>query len=148
MIFFHVLSGVVLASFLFFVYLMFRGLLSFQAVMSLVAEERIRKLFITWSHSEREGIDSMSGASMSPDLGDMWRQGYPVSPQWEGGLELDSGDDYGNDNEKNDSFEASDTADEGDPKEYISEVSESSLWASIRDCLTPSDILVLRTAGS
>ena len=68
-----------------------------------------------------------------------------MSPQWEGGWELDSGDDHENENENeyNDSFEASDSADEGDPKENISEVRESSLWASIRDCLAPSDILVL-----
>ena len=63
-------------------------------------------------------------------------------------MELDSGDDHENENENNDSFEASDNADESDPKEYISEVRESSLRASIRDCLAPSDILVLRTAGS
>ena len=33
------------------------------------------------------------------------------------------------------------------PKDYISEESESSLWASIRDYLTPPDVLVMRTAG-
>ena len=32
------------------------------------------------------------------------------------------------------------------PKDYISEMSESALWASIRDYLTPPDVLVLRTA--
>ena len=40
------------------------------------------------------------------------------------------------------------SAAESGPKDYISEVSESSLGASIRDYFTPSDILVLRTAGS
>ena len=50
-----------------------------EAVLSLVAEERIRQLFTAWGHSGREGIDSMSGGSMSPDLGEMWRQGYLVS---------------------------------------------------------------------
>ena len=34
-----------------------------------------------------------------------------------------------------------------DPKEYTSEVGESSLWASIRDYLTPLDVLATRTAG-
>ena len=52
---------------------------------------------------------------------------------------------------KKDRFEVSDNA-EGDPKEYISEVRESSLWVSVRDCLTRADVmvlrLVLRTAGS
>ena len=37
----------------------------------------------TMGHSEHgDGIDSMSSGSMSPDRGDMWRQGYPESPQW------------------------------------------------------------------
>ena len=34
-----------------------------------------------------------------------------MSPQWEGGLELDSGDDHENENLNNDSFEASNNAD-------------------------------------
>ena len=118
-----------------------------EAVLSLFAEERIRQLFTAWGHSGREGIDSMSGGSMSPDLGEMWRQGYPVSPQWEGGLELDSDDDNENENENNDSYEAGDSADEGGPKDYISEVSERSQWASIRDYLTPPDVLIMRTGG-
>ena len=37
---------------------------------------------------------------------------------------------------------------ESDPQEYISDVREGSLWASTPDCLAPSDILFLRTAGS
>ena len=61
-----------------------------EAVMSLVSENKIRQLFITRDHSERDGIDSMSSGSMSSVLGEMWRQGYPVSPQWEGELELDA----------------------------------------------------------
>ena len=40
--------------------------------MSLVAEERIRQLFITRGHPGRDGIDSISSGSMSPDLGEMW----------------------------------------------------------------------------
>ena len=37
-----------------------------EAVLSLVAEERIRHLFITRRHSERgDGIDSMSNGSMA-----------------------------------------------------------------------------------
>ena len=60
-----------------------------EAVFSLVAEERIRQLFTTSGHSEHvDGIHSMSSGSMSPDLGEMRHQGYPDSPQWDGGLEL------------------------------------------------------------
>ena len=33
---------------------------------------------------------TLSNGSISPDLGDMWHHGYLMSPQWEGGLELDS----------------------------------------------------------
>ena len=33
---------------------------------------------------------------MSPGLSEMWTQGYSVSPQWEGELELDSDDDNEN----------------------------------------------------
>ena len=106
-----------------------------EAVMSLVAEERIRQLFITWGHSEREGIDSMSSGSMSPDLGEMWRQGYPVMTV-RTRMKITT------------ASRRVTIADECDPKEYISEVREGSLRASLRDCLTPSDILVLRTAGS
>ena len=32
----------------------------------------------------------MSIGGTFPDLGDMWHHGYPVSPHWEGELELDS----------------------------------------------------------
>ena len=41
-----------------------------EAGKSLVAEERIRQLFSAWGHSQRDGIDSMSCGSMSPDLGE------------------------------------------------------------------------------
>ena len=57
------------------------------------AEERIYDLFINQRYAECHGISTMSNGSISPDLGDMWHHGYPVSPQWEGGLELDSASD-------------------------------------------------------
>ena len=107
---------------------------------------RIRQLFIAWEHSERESIDSMSSGSVSPDLGEMWRQGYPVSPQWEGELKMDSDVENENENENDDSDEAGDSADDG-LKDYLSQVSDSLLWFSILDFLTPSDVLILRTAG-
>ena len=83
----------------------------------------------------------MSSGSVSLDLGDTWHQGFPMSPQWEGGLELDSDNDCEDDAEYGDdgSYEEFGSAGESGPKDYISEVSESSLWASIRDYLTPSD---------
>ena len=89
----------------------------------------------------------MSDGSISPDLGEMWRQGYPVCPQWEGDLELDSDVENENEDEYNDSYEAGGSADEGGPKDCNSEVSESSFWASIRDYLTPPDVLIMRTSG-
>ena len=68
----------------------------------------------------------------------------------EGGLELDSDNHYEHENEYEDdgSCEEFDSDAESGPKDYISEVSESSMWVSIRDYFTPSDVLFLRTAGS
>ena len=54
--------------------------------MSQSSKERIYNQRYAQCHS----IDTMSNGSISPDLGDMWHHGYPVSPQWEGRLELDS----------------------------------------------------------
>ena len=47
-------------------------------VMPLVAEGRVHQLFSDQGCSERDGIDTMSSGSMSPDLGE-W---CPASPQW------------------------------------------------------------------
>ena len=49
--------------------------------------------------SDRDDVDSMSSGSMSRDLGDTWHQGLPMSPRWEGGLELDSDNNYEDENE-------------------------------------------------
>ena len=38
-----------------------------EAVMSLIADESIKQLFITRGYSDRDDIDSMSSGSMSPD---------------------------------------------------------------------------------
>ena len=78
---------------------------------------------------------------MLPDLGDMLCQGYLVSPQWEGELELDSASDYDNENEEVDSFVVQDRASESAPKDYISVVRVSSLWILIRDSLSPPDVV-------
>ena len=56
---------------------------------------------------------------MSPDLDHMWRQGCPVSPQWEGELEL------GSDDEHDDGYAAGDSDVNVGPKDYVNEVSES-----------------------
>ena len=114
------------------------------AAVSLIADERIRQLSIVRGYSDRDDIDSMSSGSMSPDLGDTWHQGLEMSPQWEGGLELYSGNDceHETENEDDGRYEEFDSAAESDPKDYISEASESSRRSSIRDCLTLSDILV------
>ena len=107
--------------------------------MSLVAEERIRQLFIAREHSEREGIDSMSSGSVSPDLGELWRLMYPMSSQWEVGLEMDSDVGNENENENDDCYKPGDSADDG-LKDYLSQVSDSPSWFSIRDFPTPSDV--------
>ena len=62
--------------------------------MSRSAEERINDLLINQRYAECHSIDTTSDGSMSPNMGEMWHHGYP-SPQWGGGLELDSvsGDD-------------------------------------------------------
>ena len=81
-------------------------------------------------------MDTMSDGSMSPDLSDMWHQGYPMSPQWQGQLELDSVS--GDDN-------ACRAMEHG--MRDISITRESSLWILIRDSLFPPDVIRLRTAG-
>ena len=60
-----------------------------EAATTLIADERTRQIFIARCYSDRDDIDSMSSGSMSPDPSDTWHQGLPMSPQWEGGLELD-----------------------------------------------------------
>ena len=73
-----------------------------------------------------------SSGSMSPDLGDTWQQGMPMSPQWEGDLILDSNDNSENkaeDEYEDWSFEELGRSVEGEARDYINEVRESSLWA-------------------
>ena len=55
-------------------------------------------LFFNQMYAECYGFDTMSNGSTSPDLGDLWHHGHLVSPQWEGGLELDSASDCDNAN--------------------------------------------------
>ena len=52
-----------------------------EAVMTLIADERTRQQVTTRGYSDCHDIDSMSSGSMSPDLGDTWHQGLPMSSQ-------------------------------------------------------------------
>ena len=73
-----------------------------------------------------------------------------MTPQWKGELELCSDDndedvaEYEYVSDKDWNYEGLDTAATGGARDCISEVLESSLWASLCDCLTPADVLVLR----
>ena len=116
--------------------------------MSLKVEGRMYDLFINQRCAECHSIGTMSNGSMSPDLGEMCRHGYPASPQWEGELELDSASDCDNEHEEGDRLVARNRAAENGPKDNISVLRGSSLWILIRDSLGPPDVLVLRTAGS
>ena len=79
-----------------------------------MAEGRIYDLFINQRYAECHGIDTMSNGSISPGLGEMWRQGYLVSPQWEGELELDSASDCDNEYEEGDRLVARNLATENE----------------------------------
>ena len=72
-----------------------------------------------------------------------------MNPQWEGGLELNFGNNSedGTDHEVDGRYDDTGGAGEEGPKDYISDARESSLWTSLRDCLTPAEVLVLRTGG-
>ena len=115
--------------------------------VSLLADEQIRDLFTNQRYAECHFINTMSNGSMSPDLSEMWRQGYPVSPQWEGELELDSASDYDNENNEVDVSVTYDNATERSPKDNVSAARESSLWILIRDSICLPDVLCLRAAG-
>ena len=67
-----------------------------------------------------------------------------------GGLDIDfdnTGED-GTDQEVGSACDETNGAAEVGAKDNISEVRGSSLWASLRDYLTPADVLVLRAAGA
>ena len=87
--------------------------------MSLMAEGRIYDLLINQRYAECHGIDAISNGSVSPDLGEMWRHGFPVSPQWEGELELDFASDCLNEYEKDDRLVARDLAAENDLQDCV-----------------------------
>ena len=89
-----------------------------EAATTLMDDARIRETFGDRGYSERDDIDSMSSGSMSPDLSDMWHQGPPMSPHWEGGLELNfdiNGED-GTDHEVDGRNDETDGAAEEGPK--------------------------------
>ena len=74
-------------------------------------------------------IDSVSSGSMSPDLGDMWCQGCPESPEWEGELELDSEDEE----EEGDNAGSADESEDKGLEDYLKQLIESPLWVLVRD---------------
>ena len=92
--------------------------------VSLMAEGMNNDLFMNQRKTECHGIDTMSNGSISLDLGEMWRQGYLVSPQWEGELELDSASDCDNEYEDGDRLVARNLATENGLQDYISVVRE------------------------
>ena len=69
-----------------------------------------------------------------------------MSPQWEDGLELDVDNDCEDETDHVVDGKYDDGAAENGAKDHISEVREGSLWVSLRDCLSPADVLVLRAA--
>ena len=92
------------------------------ASISLVADEKIRLACSTREYTETvDDIDLLSSGSISPDLGDMWRQGCPKSQEWEGELELDSADE---DDEAGNAGSADEIEDEG-LKDYLKQVIET-----------------------
>ena len=90
-----------------------------------------------------DDIDSLSSGSMSPDLGEMWRQGCPKSPEWEGDLELGSADEE----EEGDNAGSSDEMEDEGLKDYLNRVNDSPLGVLVRDYLTPADTLEMRTTA-
>ena len=88
-----------------------------EAATTFMDDSRRREIIIDKGYSERDDIDLMSCGSMSPDLC--------------------SGSEDGIDHEFGGRHYVTDGAAEG-PKDYISDVRESALWASLRDCFTPA----------
>ena len=80
--------------------------------------------------------------SLSPDLGEMWRQGCPKSPEWEGELELGSADE---DEEGDNAGSADDNEDEG-MEDYLKQVIESH-WVLVRDFFSSADVFEMCTTG-
>ena len=71
-----------------------------------------------------------------------------MSPQWEGELELDPASDGDTEYEEDGGLVARNHAAENGLKDYTSVIRESSLWILVPDLLCPTDVLLLRTAGS
>ena len=86
-----------------------------------------------------DDIDTLS--SGSPDLGDVWRQGCPESPEWESELELGSVAEH---EEGNNAGSADENEDEG-LEDYLKQVIESPLWVLVRDFLSSADVLEMRS---
>ena len=90
-----------------------------------------------------DDTDSMSSRSMSPDLGDMWRQGCPKSPEWEGEVELDSADEE----KEGDNAGAADENEGGGLEDHLKQVIECPVWVLVCDFFSSADVLEMRTTG-
>ena len=87
-----------------------------------------------------DDIDKVSSWSKSPDLGDLWRQGCPKCPEWEGELELDSTEEE----EGNNASHEEEIEGEG-WEDHLKQMMESPSWVLVRDFLTSADVLEMRT---
>ena len=108
------------------------------AVMSLTgyqtADENVRLACSTRGHLESvDDIDTVTSRNMSPDLGDMWRQGCPKSPEWEGELELDSAEEE--EAAEGDKTSSADEHEGKDLDDYLKQVIEKPLRVLVRDFL-------------
>ena len=117
------------------------------AVMSLtgfqIADGKVQQGCSTGRyHQTVDDSDSVSSGSMSPDLGDLWRQGCSQSPEWEGEWELDFTE------EEEGEVASHEEEIEGEGLEdYLKQVIESQLWVLVRDFVTSGDVLEMRTSG-
>ena len=129
--------------------------------VSLRAEGRMYDLSINQRYAGRHGIDTMLNGSMYPYLGEMCHHGYPLSPQWDGELELDSANDcddltkfsdvcaFSFLTQKKEDYRlvARDCATENALKNICVARETLSLWNFIRDSLNPPDVLFLTTGS-
>ena len=88
-----------------------------------------------------DDIDSLSGKSMAPDSGDLWRPGCPEWEEWEGELELGSADE---EKVEDNAGSADENEDEG-LEDYLKQVIEGPLRVLVCDFLSSADVLEMQT---
>ena len=72
---------------------------------------------------------------------DLWCQGCPKSPEWEGELELGSADE----DEEEDNAGSADENEDERLEDYLKQVIQSPLWVLVRDFFSSADVLEMRT---